>query len=238
MDDFFGPRTVLILPETSVLVQGIDSNREEDIVVDLGGRATPVSVDGYYLTAYHLVRDATPVMPLPPQKRNEQVGRFTFAEDEAQFLYGRVVKHFLPADLAIIKFNLLPQAYFNTLTSNYIRGRAVFTGSTIGYTMSGEAKAGNGPFRAAGIIQRTEPIAGTGSSQRIYTSIVARGGMSGAPVADREGNLVGIIVGGNWSSITQRYRETTLEIVPVNQILEAIMEDRLVLGIENDIDQN
>lgn len=233
LDDFFGPRTALILPETSALVQGVARNQHGDVVLDLGGRAAPVSEDGYYLTAYHLVRDATPVMPLPPQETTERVGRFTFTKDEARFSHGRVVTSFPPTDLAIIKFNRRPQAYFKTLQTTHSPGLPVFTGSTIGFTMS-EGKVGNGPFMASGIILRTEPIAKTESGQRIFTSIVARGGMSGAPVADTEGNLIGILVGGKWSSITGRYKETTIEIVPVHQILAAINEDRRMQGIEPD----
>ena len=232
IDDFFGTRTALILPETSALVQGDVPNQHGNVVVDLGGRATPISEDGYYLTANHLVSDATPVMPLPPAEVAERVGRFSFAKDEARFSHGRVVKSFLPADLAMIKFDRRPQAYFKTLLPTHLPGLAVFTGSTIGFTMS-EGKIGNGPFMAAGIILRIEPIAGNGSGHRFFTSIVARGGMSGAPVADTEGNLVGILVGGKWSNITRRYQETTVEIVPVHQLLEAIAEDRRMTGIES-----
>jgi hypothetical protein len=231
IDDFFGPRTVLILPETSVLVQGDGANQDENVVVDLGGRAAPISEDGYYLTAHHVVSDSTPMMALPPQEKAERVGRFSFATEEAQFSRGRVVKSFLPADLALIKFNRPPQAYFKTLLTNHLEGLPVFTGSTIGFTMS-EGKVGNGRFRAAGVILRIEPIAGIGSGRRIFTSIVARGGMSGAPVADAEGNLAGILVAGKWSGITRRYNETTLDIVPVQMILKAIEEDRRIQGID------
>lgn len=231
LDDFFGSRTVLILPKTSVLVQDDTPLGHKEMVVDLGGRATPISEDGYYLTAYHLVRGTIPVMPLPPNGDTGRRGRFTFPKNDANFSFGRVVQNFLPADLALIKFNRKTQVYFNAVSKHLLPGLAVFTGSSIGFTMEDmedmeEGNVGNGPFKASGVILKVEPIAKMHSAQRITTSIVARGGMSGAPVADSAGNLVGILVGGSWSSVTHQYKSTTVEIVPIHQIVAAIEQDR------------
>jgi len=52
-------------------VHGDVPNQRGNVVVNLGGRSTPIFEDGYYLTANHLVSDATPLMPLPPAEEAE-----------------------------------------------------------------------------------------------------------------------------------------------------------------------
>lgn len=223
LDDFFGPRTGLILPNTSAFVRG--KSLRPGQVYTVGGRAAAISEDGYYLTAYHVVDGAVPAMFLPPSSKTRNGVGVSGTIRDPVFSHGDVIKHFCPADVALVKFDHRPKAHFEEILSNPKPGLEVFTGATDGITV-GEERIGNGPFKSRGVILEIEDLEQGTSGHRIVTSIVARGGMSGAPVVDLNGSLVGILVGGKSSKLTKRFISSDCEIVPATEILRAIEMDR------------
>lgn len=168
------------------------------------GRAVPISRDGYYLTAWHVVdeddfrlSDTVVLKPLPKS------GSFTtkdyFRLDEHP---GRIVWRDKSADLAIVKFDFEPTAVFRAHGPPLEKREAVFSGASgrnsgTLFAMEGtngvfdpNAGVGNGPFQTAGTVTSVRAVDGGW----IYgATLVSRGGMSGAAVVDGDGRLVGII---------------------------------------------
>jgi len=167
------------------------------------GRVVPISKDGYYLTAWHVVADA----------------RFRLSEAnvvgnrvQADEYPGRVVWHDTSADLAIVKFDVRPSVSFKT-RAPLEKGETVFSGAngrnggtlvtkpnaTGTYNLEESLKAGigNGPFRTAGAVTNLSTLNGEPSRIIYESTLVGRGGMSGGPVVNREGYLVGIVTSGH-----------------------------------------
>jgi S1-C subfamily serine protease len=166
------------------------------------GRAVPVSTDGYYLTAWHAASEADFVLSDSAWLGNR------LRVDEYP---GRVVWHDSSTDLAIVKFRFRPPAVFRARRTPLGKGEAVFSGANgrnggslvLPFSESGtydlrdalKKGTGNGPFRTAGEVTSLRMVEGD-PARRIYEStLVGRGGMSGAPVVNREGYLVGIVTG-------------------------------------------
>lgn len=167
------------------------------------GRAVPVTADGYILTAWHVVSggnfhwsDTVLLKPLP-----EKSGPFKRSDYIREEKYpGRVVWHDEDIDLAIVKFDHRPPAFLKAAEPPVPTGTTVFSGAdglnggvlvaTSDHLRDG---IGNGPYKTAGKVTKVREDKG-GIRRFIYHStLVARGGMSGAPVVDEKGNLVGIV---------------------------------------------
>jgi S1-C subfamily serine protease len=167
------------------------------------GRAVPVSRDGYYLTAWHGVADVDFRLSDSALLGNR------LRVDEYP---GRVVWHDSSTDLAIVKFGFRPSAVFRAQGTPLGKGEAVFSGANGRnggalvtapnesgiYDLSEVLKKGigNGPFRTAGEVTGLQTIEGEPARMIYESTLVGRGGMSGAPVVDRKGDLVGIVTGG------------------------------------------
>lgn len=161
------------------------------------GRAAPISPDGYYLTAAHVVASepfflATFewIQPIPP---GVSVLR---AEEhfEVHSLPGRLVWQSPDADLAVVHFPHRPHAYFSEFQQTPEIGSWAFSASDRGKILRDDRghRIGNGPYRTAGAVLKLED-ADPHDAWRIYeTTLVGRGGMSGGPVVDADGALLGV----------------------------------------------
>lgn len=169
------------------------------------GRAVPLTHDGYYLTAWHVVRgedgfwlsDTVLLKPFPegggPVKASDHI--------RTDLHGGRLVWHDPEADLAIIKFDFRPAQPFAVRAGGVDAGSAVFSGAS--GSNSGtllvkpgdglEDGFGNGPFQTAGRITQTGRFGNDSRCLWFRSTLVSRRGMSGGPVVDSEGELVGIV---------------------------------------------
>lgn len=166
------------------------------------GRAAPISADGYYLTAWHVVADAK-VQLTETNVDGKQVRVDKYS--------GKVVWHDAQADLAIVKFGFRPPAFFNAQAAPLEKGEGVFSGangrnsgtlitkqnSTGTYDLEESLRTatGNGSFRTAGEVTSAGALDGQPPRIIYASTLIGRRGMSGGPVVNRTGHLVGIITG-------------------------------------------
>lgn len=168
------------------------------------GRAVPITQDGYYLTAWHVVDQGNfslsnfvSLKPLP-------VGRVVEAKDyyRDDLHPGRLVWKDEKNDLAIVKFDFEPKHTFSLSGAALKPGENVFS-AAVG-TNSGvllvfpdmELKdgVGNGPYQTAGSVSRVQRSSDNNPTFVYRSNLVARGGMSGGAVVNATGDLVGILI--------------------------------------------
>jgi len=187
-------------------IDGFFKDKVGLIAVDGGtfpvGRAVPISADGYYLTAWHVVADAKFGL------KETTVNGKRIRVDEYP---GKIVWHDAVADLAIVKFGFRPLNFFEAQAAPLEKGEAVFSGatgrnsgtlltqrnSTGTYNLSESLKTatGNGSFRTAGKVTSAGALDEQPSRIIYQSTLIGRRGMSGGPVVNRTGHLVGIITG-------------------------------------------
>ncbi|MEM8954173.1 MAG: serine protease [Verrucomicrobiota bacterium] len=169
------------------------------------GRAAPISPDGYFLTAAHVVDDGPfyftnlvilkPIPPLPQIQTDPNVpSEYFFIEN----LPGRKVWSDKKSDLAIIHFDYRAPEFFSIMTDDLPVGAPVFAGSNEGilYTQENvEDGVGNGPFETAGRVLSVKRARSDLPFTTYQSTLVGRGGMSGTPVVDDQGRLAGILTG-------------------------------------------
>ena len=201
------------------------------------GRATPITSDGYYLTAWHVVD-------------NEDFYLSCSSPDESPLTVvrhpGRVVWHDQAADLALVKFSYRPSAQFRAEKAPLKVGEPVFSGATglnsgTRFTLRNESgiynlkdllknSFGNGHFVTAGTVTRIRFLHEPSVRTLYRSTLVGRGGMSGAPIVNRTGNLVGILTGGQanlFSKVTTSF--SMIEPVALEAMINA---DRSRHGVE------
>lgn len=175
-------------------------------VESAGGRLAAVTSDGYHLTAYHVVRDRTCFIEKTKMIRQPPRGPFPSSTLDQYFSTkrypGRLVWHDAEQDLAVVKFPLTDSPHFKTLTNTPQSGNLVYSADDQGrgvfpangrHGTSTENLVGNGSFFAAGkVLFLTQQNQGAGITQ-ISTTLVGRGGMSGAPLVTTTHELCGII---------------------------------------------
>lgn len=215
IDEFFRNKVGLIAIEGGVLPVG---------------RVVPISKDGYYLTAWHVVADARFRL-----SETHLVGNRIRVDEYP----GRVVWHDTTADLAIVKFGGRPSAFFKA-QAPLQKGEAVFSGAngrnagtlvtnpnatgTYDLEESLKAAAGNGPFRTAGEVTSLTTLDGQPPRAIYQSTLIGRGGMSGGPVVNRAGHLVGIVTGGQ----AKRFSgvKTSFSMIDAGALDAIVREDR------------
>jgi len=146
------------------------------------GRGAALTRDGYYLTANHVV-DATDVPCMLDLGRSPGVHR------------GRVVERFETCDMALVKFDVRPKVWFTDWQTAPKVGDRVFAAAATGSWQQAQL-SGNGGFEGSGEVIEVAPIYGGSSigAMAAKTSLPARGGMSGAPLVNTDGGLVGVML--------------------------------------------
>jgi S1-C subfamily serine protease len=219
IEDFFRDKVGLIVPEGRSFPSG---------------RAVPISPDGYYLTAWHVVDEGgfflSNFVSLKPLPVGEVVEAKEYYRDE--LLPGRLVWKDEKSDLAIVKFDFRPQHVFSLSNTPVQPGENVFSGAVgtnsglllISSGMRVSDGVGNGPYQTAGSVSRVRRINGEEPALVYYSDLVARGGMSGGAVVNTTGNLVGVLIQirGNFLS-----KPSTIFAMPsVASIREIVARDR------------
>ena len=219
IDRFFRQRVGLIESTNQVLASG---------------RAAPVSPDGYYLTAHHVV-DQSPFYlstfrfkkPIPPG--------VTVFESNDHFeivrLPGRLIWSHPDVDLALVHFPHRPRVHFAHIDHQPPIGETVFCGSDRGKVFIDKKgrRYGNGPYQTAGTILEREEAGENGEWALYETTLVGRGGMSGGPVVDRHGRLLGVASTVQLYWHWERRRRTRLSFAALDpEWMEHIIEsDRI-----------
>jgi len=188
--------------------------------INLGGRASAISPDGYFITAHHVVTEDTPHLALPPENTTSKR-----KAGELHWLPGRLVATFEPADVALVKFDLPMDHWFKLTTNEFTNGKEVFTGANDGIVF-GKDKVGNGPFLVHGKTLELRPLQDQADYHQISTDMVSRGGMSGAPLVDTEGNMLGVLVEGTYRRVTRTFLSSEFHSIPADHIESAIQADR------------
>ncbi|MDQ8190766.1 S1 family peptidase [Roseibacillus persicicus] len=209
---------------------GLISNPERRIPA---GRAAPVSPDGYYLTALHVVKDGEFVLsdeillkPFP------KMGSFRTADYlRTDYHEGRVVWQDQKADLALVKFDFAPKAPFPLRSTPLKVGDPVFAGASgtnsgaLVFAREPAQGTGNGPFATAGVVTQARTSNNSLQLKSYYSTLVGRGGMSGAPVVDANGLLAGIITSLRSEALTGT-TTTRFTLISPQMIREIIEKDR------------
>lgn len=196
------------------------------------GRAVPISADGYFLTAWHVVDEGEFFLSDFVQLKSLPVGVVVKAKDyyRVDKHPGRVVWHDKKVDLAIVKFDFQIEHQFRLASYQGRDGSRVFSaavGTNSGTLLVSDGISdgvGNGPYQTAGSILKSRSV-GREKKGFVYGStLVARGGMSGGPVVDIAGNLVGVITQIRPS--IGAAPTTSFSMIAPSDIAELIRKDR------------
>ena len=153
---------------------------------------------------------------LPPNALCKDCTKSAIGVASCKLSKGRIVKHFEPHDIALVKFGHRPSAFEDSCCS-IEEHAAVFVAATDGCVLGNE-KRGNGPYKARGEVVSSTTESGLTT---VTTSIPVRGGMSGTPCCDCEGRLVGVLTGGRTSNVRHRTLTSKFVIVPFEHVLQS-----------------
>jgi S1-C subfamily serine protease len=179
-------------------------NHSQDFAA--AGRAAALTQDGYFITAYHVVEDRPFYIQETKRIRRPPTAGFKTSESSRYFserrYAGRLVWSSLSADVAILKFPVKGQLCFKDFEVAPTQGSIVFTADDEGYGALAadergkfrlENRVGNGDFFAAGRISDKVEEQAESNTIMLSTTLVARRGMSGAPLMTTRHRLCGVL---------------------------------------------
>jgi len=213
-------------------VEGIWRKRDASLSPSSGnlgliGRAAAVSLDGYFLTAYHVVDDGPfylyESIATAKYERDFEVAKskgepLIFSREKRKEYFkdkievGRIVWSDPQSDLALIKFDRVSDTYFEDFSKSLDRGVIVIAADDkgTGRLPSGgsiDQVEGNWYYFGAGKIVEVKRL--SSSVSQVVSTMVARKGMSGSAITDVNGDFCGVLssIGGRgrkarfaWSS--------------------------------------
>lgn len=201
------------------------------------GRAVPVSRDGYFLTAWHVVDQ--PYFELRRTRMLRELPMGTGVIDRDRYFRdekfpGRVVWKDPVRDLALVHFSVISDQPFHPVSSHCSNGTEVFAAAsglnsgTLFLPNQGGLRdgVGNGPYATAGHITACEETEGEIREFSYQATLVARGGMSGGAVVESGGRLCGIITGARFFLHPAVHLRTTFGMLEARDLLRLIAGDR------------
>lgn len=215
-----------------------DEERDSAPELPPGGRAAALTSDGYFLTACHVVEEGpfyieetkTIRRPPPGPISGDDVDRYF----STKRYFGRLVWSDPRLDLAILKFPVTNWPHFENLKVPPEPGDIVFTADGEGRGFVPADAQGNfdidnfigdGSFFAAGKVRGPATRNPKSRSVRFSTTMVVRGGMSGAPLVTSAYELCGITsrIEGLGPFLTPR---TAASMIEPDRLFEIIEADR------------
>ena len=216
------------------------------------GRAAAISSDGYFLTAYHVVAQSPFFLSenknnfTPEQQKQLNERKFLLYEKEPiEKKLGRLVWFDKGADLAIVKFDHSSPSYFKNLKFPSSVGEVVYSSDDQGIIAlpSGATSTedidtlgiGNGPYFSAGSILFSQLFTHGPGVHTIGATLIARGGMSGGPIVNLEGELCGVLslAGVSYSQGENEVKliaRSTSRMLPPSTLRSIIRQDRAKNG--------
>jgi len=213
-----GKRRAFLEKHVGDRVEGIWCKRDASLRpssgnLGLAGRAAAVSLDGYFLTAYHVVDDGPFYLyeriPTAKYERDFKAAKskgepLFFSEEKGKEYFkdkiegGRIVWSDPQSDLALIKFDRVSDTYFEDFSKSLDRGGIVIAADDkgTGKAPSGgsvEQVVGNWKYFAAGKIVEVKRL--SSSLSQVASTMVARKGMSGSAITDVNGDFCGVLSG-------------------------------------------
>ncbi len=218
-----------------LFIDGSNGKTDSSGAASDAGRATALTSDGYFITACHVVQghtffiEETAMIRTPPSGsfKKSDIGRFLSTKRYP----GRLVWCDPAVDLAILKFPVANWPHFQALKVPPLRGDVVFSADDQGRSAvpigkrgvaSFGSAVGNGAFFAAGEVRTTPTRNRETKSIEVSTSLVARGGMSGAPLVTGSHELCGIISRVESFGFSRSRKTIALMIEP--EVLSGIIE--------------
>lgn len=196
---------------------------DPDKVAAPSGRGACISSDGYYMTALHVVQDRPfYLVDTSPGSKKTNV------------LQGRMVWKDQGLDLAILKFEKTSPHYFGDWQSGAKPGTMLHAADDWGRgilklkggTADMDTLIGNGAFQAAGSVRSSGKRKRGNGGILIENQMVARGGMSGAPLVTPTGEMAGIIIQVEINPLMKNRSQTLGIMIEPERITEIIDEDR------------
>ena len=216
------------------------------------GRAAAIAPDGYFLTAYHVVDsdrfyyyETRATKDADPDSVIYQDSRVTIRKSggAGRTLHpGRIVWSDKALDLAIVKFPVAPKRIFPMNEARWDAGELAYSADDQGWwtikpgskqevstdsLLAKRGLSGNGNFAAAGRVLGLRDVSRGEPGWLIYSTMVARGGMSGSPLVNGEGELGGILVRVGrsvYSPLQVRAIAAMLEPARIRALVEADRE--------------
>lgn len=226
-----------VAPRVGFLACGDPSKGFDPVAETYGnGRAAAITKDGYYLTANHVVNEdevflvETVFRWKPGQGPPTEVITQEALEDwvTIKIYPGRIVWSRPDLDLAIVKFPRKSRQYFDDWTWDLEEGQLLYSADDSGRgtfdpEVGMDSYVGNGSFEAAGRVTSVRSALFSSEGKVIRSDLLARGGMSGAPIVTEDGELCGIIVRleGNPTQF-----QTVANMISPEKIREIVEKDR------------
>jgi len=223
-------------PRVGFLVQGKRGVAFDPATVSVpSGRAAAVTADGYWLTALHVIDNHPFYLVETTSKaaggrRSQAIGRLDDRVTTRVFP-GRIVWQDRHLDLAVLKFErpspdhlvfhegpLAPGTRVHAADDS---GRGVFMNHR-----GTSGMVGNGIFHAAGHVLSAGKRRRGQDGMIIESTMVSRGGMSGAPMVTDSGEMVGIIIQVEINSFIPHRSQTVAVMIPPARIAQIIEADR------------
>jgi S1-C subfamily serine protease len=223
-------------PRVGFLVQGKRGVDFDPATVSVpSGRAAAITADGYWLTALHVIENHPFYLVETTAKAAGGRGDRTIGRLDDRVITkvfpGRIVWQDRQLDLAVLKFERPSPSHLSFHHGPLTPGTRVHAADDSGRGVFMQHRGtsgmvGNGIFHAAGHVLSAGKRRRGRDGMIIESTMVSRGGMSGAPMVTDTGEMVGIIIQVEINSIIPHRSQTVAVMIPPERITRIIEDDR------------